>query len=362
MVYNNAHPSTLFDDDLEAFNLALSQPKATPQKNNTSFFGCRASASLETETHQFNLIPCISLKPTYIALYNRIDGDISKRPTSNKNSGLISSKSAKRLKNAIGLLYVASKSKKIYSKSKGSYYSFKVNFLTLTLPSAQIHTDTEIHNKIFLPFIRTCRKKFLGFIYLYKVEVQDNGNLHYHLNTNSYIPYAWLRNKWNYYCEKLGYISRCPTNNPNSTDVKAVLKYTDLAKYLSSYISKKDIYKKPLKRWFRRYKKAIALHKEFTHLPKRYFQMMKRKPTIKLWDCSEILKKSIPSHEMPSDKIYSELSKMSEVCEVVKLDYVKLIFTPYYTKEFPSLCELWRTSISHLVDYAKHQQLSFHEN
>ena len=300
---------------------------------------------------KYTFIPCISLKPATICSFSKVEGALTRRPQENRTNKLISDKSAKRIKNAVQLLYVCSKPKKVFSKSKGSYFSFKINFITLTLPSKQIHTDKEIHTGIFLKFIRHIRKKFTGLLYFYKVESQDNGNIHYHMNTNVFMHHDFIRKTWNTYCEELGYVSRSGIINPNSTDIKAVLKVKELATYLSSYISKKDIYKKPLKRYLRRYKKQLKEKSCCHRLPINYFKNIKRKITIKLWDCSELLKKSIPSYEMPNDSIYNELRVMEKQKEVIQTEYAKIILNPTYSNEYPNVNKLFKEQIKHLLDY-----------
>lgn len=235
----------------------------------------------------------LTINPSYVALYDMWHGPRSSPatlPLSNKREKYISNKSAQRIKRTINILLDSAKLKSVYNKATGKWFRFRLNLITLTLPSAQVHGDKEIHNTIFKNFIRAIKQKFPGFMYIYKAEVQDNGNLHYHLTTNTYIDYLKLRNIWNYYTEKLGYVSRSGVQSPNSTDVHAVKNIRDLAAYMVSYLTKKDIYKKNLKRYFRRFGKRLKLNdRECTVLPRGYFSSFKRLVDIKLWDCSKAL-------------------------------------------------------------------------
>lgn len=234
-----------------------------------------------------------SINPSYIALYDMWQGPRSnhpKMPTLNTRTTSLSKKSRLRIQRTINILIDSSKLKSIYNKETKKYFRFRVNLITLTLPSTQNHPDIDIHNKIFKPFIRAIKQKFTNFLYIYKAEVQDNGNLHYHLTTNTYIDYLKLRHMWNYYCNKLNYIDKCSVKSPNSTDVHSVKNIDNLAAYLSAYLSKKDLYTKKLKRYFRRYGKRIkTLATDVFHLPRNYFAYIKRKINIKLWDCSKSL-------------------------------------------------------------------------
>lgn len=240
------------------------------------------------------LLNYVSILPNRLVAYQQLDGSCykkSKQPTLTKSEGKLSRKAASRLQNAIRLLVHTAKRKKVYQKSTNKWFSFKLSFITLTLPSAQMHSDKEIHEKIFKSFIRQLRNDKKEFLYLYKAEVQDNGNLHYHVTTNSFIHYQNLRERWNQCCEKLGYVSRSGIANPNSTDVHSVKNGDELERYLVSYCTKKDLYKKPLKKWHKKYKKLLSDKARLcVELPKNYFKNLKRKVEVKLWDCSKILK------------------------------------------------------------------------
>lgn len=302
---------------------------------------------------EYHILPCFSIKSDKIVLFSKLDGyerRYSKVPESNKRCSIsLSRKSAQRIKDSINLLYACTKSKTIFEKSSGKYYTFKVNFITLTLPKLQVHTDAEIHKNIFLKFIRHCRRIYKGFMYVYKAEVQDNGNLHYHLNTNTYIHYKTLRDTWNNYCRIFGYIDKSNNNDPNSTDIKAVHNKTALATYMAKYISKKDIYKKPLQRYFRIYKSQIQEHTEYTNLPKNYFNNIKRKVNIKLWDCSNCLKNVRSSHEGIDNQTYNEINTIALTANTIPLDYVTLICdVKYNNPNTPKINKLYKEMVSYV--------------
>ena len=96
----------------------------------------------------------------------------------------LSWKQAKRIQSYIAWLYYFSKKKEVYCKSTAKKYWFKLNFITLTLSNKQFHDDYYILKNLFEPFIRELRTKKKGLLYVWKAEVQDNGNIHFHINTN----------------------------------------------------------------------------------------------------------------------------------------------------------------------------------
>ncbi|MBA4849471.1 hypothetical protein [Emticicia sp. BO119] len=93
-------------------------------------------------------------------------------------------------------------------------------FITLTLPDKQKHKDQTIKDRCFMPFIewltsasqevdRKGNPKGCGVqCYFWRAETQKNGNVHFHLIVDRYIPYDRLRKKWNQYIERLGYVTR----------------------------------------------------------------------------------------------------------------------------------------------------------
>lgn len=70
-------------------------------------------------------------------------------------------------------------------------------FITLTLPSKQQHSDIQITKYCVNPFLSYARKMWGVRHYIWKKELQQNGNLHYHFVTDRYIDHQVLRRTWN---------------------------------------------------------------------------------------------------------------------------------------------------------------------
>lgn len=207
-------------------------------------------------------------------------------------ASLLSPKAIARLKLAINTLVHTASYKTVYEKASGKSFRFKVNFVTLTLPSSQKHTDSEIVKLALSPFLEAWSKRAKGLLYVWKAEVQDNGNIHFHITTNTFIHYAKLRHRWNFYMEKLGYLQPEKLDTVNSTDVHSTKNIKRLANYLCAYVSKKDLYTRSLKRYFVSYRKQLAdTSKIVHHLPKNYFKRLKRRLSCPLWGASKCLLK-----------------------------------------------------------------------
>lgn len=149
----------------------------------------------------------------------------------------------RRINHSIHKLLLLSPPITIYNPILFREELFTINFITLTIPSIHtIVTSTFGYKYLLAPFLRTMRRKYNLQSYIWKAELQERGQLHYHLTTNTWINWNDIRNEWNYLLRMNSlmdeYISENGNNNPNSTDVHKVYKIKDIASYLSKYISK----------------------------------------------------------------------------------------------------------------------------
>jgi hypothetical protein len=160
----------------------------------------------------------------------------------NSHSGKVSMKGRKRLEKAINWLLYLAKPKKVTDSTTGKKFIFKVNFITLTLPATQTHTDQQISATCLKNFLDVCRAQCGLNNYVWRAEAQANGNIHFHLITDVYIHHTDIRRWWNQSVELLGYIQEFQKKfhhtNPNSIDVHSVKHINRLSSYLSKYMSK----------------------------------------------------------------------------------------------------------------------------
>lgn len=192
-----------------------------------------------------------SISPTSVHLYSRpLNGyNLSNRHklnqvwlSNNDHNGKISYKANKRIERALSWLLYMAKSKRVYDAELQKSFTFKINFITLTLPVAQQHTDQEIKNRCLNNFLAVCRKSVGLTNYMWRAEAQSNGNIHFHLVTDKYIHYLDVRKWWNQSLQLLGYIDKFEAKHkhrdPNSTDVHSVKHVRKLVSYLSKYFAK----------------------------------------------------------------------------------------------------------------------------
>lgn len=81
-------------------------------------------------------------------------------------------------------------------------------FCTLTLSMPQAHTDREIYRACLMPWLQIMRREYGVEHYVWRAEAQENGNLHYHLILDRFIPKESIQGSWNMCQDNLGYRSR----------------------------------------------------------------------------------------------------------------------------------------------------------
>lgn len=192
----------------------------------------------------------------------------------------ISINSARKLRQKIDFLYHYAKSRTVRTYTGKKLRNFKTCFLTLTLPSEQVHNTGMIITNCLDTFLQLCRQRLGMRNYVWRLEFQGNGNAHFHILTDTYIDYYFARKHWNRCINSLGYLDSyrkkmrglsyndyCKLygkdfkgqivnrdvlfkrylsglasnwNNPNSVDVKAIKNSREISLYISKYFSKKE--------------------------------------------------------------------------------------------------------------------------
>lgn len=238
-----------------------------------------------------NRYPTLSISPNGITVYNTWIGprkkyygemedekkafERSEHLKRNNPKGTLSKKALKRIEMALKWLLFMSRDKKVYYRVIKKYVKFKVTFVTVTLASKQVHSDNEIKSKCLNQLLTELRQVYNMKHYIWRAEKQKNGNIHFHILTNVFIPQDKLCSMWNRIQNKLGYVDRyssfmndniksfsdyynmfmdsgtytqlmqryikgraCKFKNPNSTDIHSVKKVKNIAAYLSKYFCK----------------------------------------------------------------------------------------------------------------------------
>lgn len=248
------------------------------------------------------IVPTFSLTPHRLSIYNtiaRVQNDNSlvreKMTRADKNKILanlhggeytkelrwhkfaLSEQARKSMMLKINWLYFMAKSRYKKSISGKEIFNFKLNFITLTLSSKQMHPTSQITKECFNQFMTEIREKYKMENFVWRLEFQKNGNVHYHIVTDTFTDFHIVMKIWNRCQGKLGYTNaytqkhitmslndyvNAYSNNgevsfetlkyryargkasswkiPNSVDVKSVSSGKKISYYISKYFSKKE--------------------------------------------------------------------------------------------------------------------------
>lgn len=117
-------------------------------------------------------------------------------------------------------------------------------FVTLTLPSQQQHDDQFLRRYALSDFIKEVQNKYGIRYYFHRSESQKNGNIHFHLILDTYIPKEQIKAIWNGIMEKYGYMEpffkKHNHKNPPSTHVKGLSDVNNFIEYVLKYVTKEE--------------------------------------------------------------------------------------------------------------------------
>jgi hypothetical protein len=168
-----------------------------------------------------------------------------------KALGELSNKSTSRLTRSLNWLAYFSPWQPVYAKKENKQFWFKMNFITLTLPTLQQHSDDYIKIHCLQPFLKWIKRSHGADHYVWKAETQDNGNIHFHITTNTFIHWKSIRRKWNEIMAAHGYckVFQDGSNDKGdaATQVKAVKNHNQIIMYLRKYFTKNDTMKKSIR-------------------------------------------------------------------------------------------------------------------
>jgi|GEM_PF-1477110 len=340
--------------------------------------------------------PKVSCSPSKIVVYNEVSifcrqsGYFIPLSKEKKHTNLtrafhnfeLSDNAVRTLKKKINWLFFLSKSRNIITIKKKSIPSFKIGFYTFTLPSTQVHNTGTIVSEIWSQFVNELSKYNGMKNYIWRLEFQENKNVHFHLVSDKYLDWYMLRRKWNTACNKLGYVDKYQKkmqnmslsqyistyadnksnsytilskrfargkkenwSNPNSVDVKPVKSNNAIAYYISKYITKPSPHSE------KNENNNTIRENHFNDLDSSY-----NSKNVRLWFCSRSLSKleNITNYlqEMNFDPL-KQLRNLSGVKTVIR-DYCVILFL-----DFKTLANEFKCFYSRLLrDYANSLEYS----
>lgn len=288
--------------------------------------------------------PSISVKPNLFTTYvSWVDSTPAPRrstnglfmPISKLTHGLVSKKANARIKNAIDWLLAITRDKELSNVKTSKNYTWRVNFITLTLSSKQMHSDKIIKEQLLNQFLVEIRKKYGCRNYLWRAEAQANGNIHFHVITDVFIPWRALRTDWNRIQNKLGYVDRfrdkSGKDDPNSTDIHSVAKIKNLSAYLAKYCGKNSKGYVVLATQASPFAPTFAPFKNKSHYPPKNGAKIYRQIHGNLWGLSQQLSKFKSAKDVIDSEIEQEVEFVQrEYPELVKwFDFARVYLLNY---------------------------------
>lgn len=218
-------------------------------------------------------------------------------------SGKLTKGAKKRLERALTIMTYSCPVRYIYNPVIKKKVKFQVGFITLTISENRRNlTASESYKLLLRPFLQWATKYKGLRLYIWKAELQERGQIHYHIAVSNFIHYREIRDKWNYLQKKNGllddYYERYGNYDPNSTDVHQMYKIKNTTNYMLKYMTK-DMEKEETK-------DQNTDKKEITYKGK-------------VWDCSKILKDSNYFTEEKNPTIEQEIYKKEKANEVTIL-------------------------------------------
>lgn len=155
----------------------------------------------------------------------------------NKHDGSLSKKATKRVRMMLDYMVLGAKNRWTWDEAGKLYKQYKLTFATLTLPVPQFHSDLIIKNQCLNQLLIELAKYYSVNNYLWKAEPQANGNIHFHMALDKFIPYKELQDIWNRIINKLGYVDAFEKihghSNPPTTDISSIKKVGKISAYFS---------------------------------------------------------------------------------------------------------------------------------
>lgn len=176
------------------------------------------------------------------AMQDRLTANIVNQET---YTGRLCPGAKKRLFKAVEVLIQSTKDRVIYNPVIGFEHPFHLNFITLTVHSPdRMISGREAYKTLLSPFLQWFRRSKGCTSYIWKAELQERGQIHYHITSDTYIHKDELRAKWNELQRKAGYLDiyfeKKGHYNAPSAHVKAVRKIANMAGYIKKRIDTWD--------------------------------------------------------------------------------------------------------------------------
>lgn len=215
-------------------------------------------------------------------------------------------------------------------------------FITLTLSGSQKNDDRWIKKNMLELFIKRLQYNYGVKHYFWKAEAQANGNLHFHIVADKFIPKDEIKFHWNSIQKENGYLIEYQKKfnrlDPPSTHVRELTLMPDAVGYVMKYCKKGEDRRPIQGAIFRFSKSLVELVIPSIHLTPQYF---------KEWEeFSKEFSKKVISEDYHKAYILNTKKKKFEVPKFVREET-----NLYYNEAFNLLYD-WATKFGSLGSLA----------
>ena len=243
---------------------------------------------------------------------------------SNFNHNTLSPQAKRKMTKSVKYMLYTASEKKAYNNKTKSNFTFKVNMITVTLSSKQVHSDQEIKSKLLNQLLVELKSRYHLKNYIWKSECQRNGNIHFHILSDIFIPWNELQNLWNRIQNKLNYVDNASysagVKNPNSTDVHSLRKINNIVAYCTKYMLKDS-----------KHNRVQVSRSAFPDLPVRsHFHKSVTKNVLpflrsvanrgRIWGCSFELSHLTGGSAVLDNNLLNEISRLQKEPESKRID------------------------------------------
>lgn len=279
--------------------------------------------------------------------------DLTRNPTPTY-SGMMTPHTRKRIASSLDILIQRTPKRNIYNPISDKNFDFHLNFITLTMPNDKAITARRGYDVLLSKYLRYLKDKAGLNNYVWKVELQQNRQPHWHLVTDTFIEWPVIRWKWNNLLKQERLLDKYALKhghfNAPSTEIHAVESIHDMQRYLakelckSNYVTIANGEPAVNVRWNKEQKLYDGyLYEDYQtgemtgiqwgedlqciDFPEPQYKLVESRIDGKMWDCTEKLKIGRFSTVMDTDtnkKIYAEKQRglldieRTEHCEIVK--------------------------------------------
>lgn len=181
----------------------------------------------------------LTVKDTVITLspkrYTAPRPPADKAQESERFKGVLSPRTRSKIR---GILFAWHNARLTHTKQR-----YGLIAITLTLSSAQKHSDKEVKSLMLNQFLTELRTAHGCRNYYWVAEAQENGSIHFHVLIDQFLDKNTLTAIWNRIQQKAGYIpAGADTSNKSypSTQIEKVKNAANMATYVSKYLTKQE--------------------------------------------------------------------------------------------------------------------------